>query len=161
MTQKKIAACIFLKDGRAVTDFSGKTFLTETSPVILAEEYDHAGADELVIFDLSEGDEEHEKALNMIRAIQRRVDIPIMGCGNVNRVEDVKKLLYAGCQKAVLNFSKESNIALTEEVSKRFGKNKIGISIDIKRDVRLRLTSLFCYGDKENARTCASAFDDR
>ena len=73
---------------------------------------------------LSEGDEEHEKALNMIRAIQRRVDIPIMGCGNVNRVEDVKKLLYAGCQKAVLNFSKESNIALTEEVSKRFGKNK-------------------------------------
>ena len=130
MTQKKIAACIFLKDGRAVTDFSGKTFLTETSPGILAEEYDHAGADELVIFDLSEGDEEHEKALNMIRAIQRRVDIPIMGCGNVNRVEDVKKLLYAGCQKAVLNFSKESNIALTEEVSKRFGKNKIGISID-------------------------------
>ena len=119
MTQKKIAACIFLKNGRAVTDFTGKTLLTETSPVILAEEYDHAGADELVIFDLSEGDEEHENALNMIRAIQRRVDIPIMGCGNVNRVEDVKKLLYAGCQKAVLNFSKESNIALTEEVSKR------------------------------------------
>ena len=92
MTQKKIAACIFLKNGRAVTDFTGKTLLTETSPVILAEEYDHAGADELVIFDLSEGDEEHENALNMIRAIQRRVDIPIMGCGNVNRVEDVKKI---------------------------------------------------------------------
>ena len=70
------------------------------------------------------------KPWNLIRAIQRRVDIPIMGCGNVNGVEDVKKLLYAGCQKAVLNFSKESNIALTEEVSKRFGKNKIGISID-------------------------------
>ena len=54
MTQKKIAACIFLKNGRAVTDFTGKTLLTGTSPVILAEEYDHAGADELVIFDLAE-----------------------------------------------------------------------------------------------------------
>lgn len=130
MIQKKIAACLFLKNGKAVTDFTGETLLTEASPVSLAEEYDHAGADELVIFDLSTGEEEHEQALNLIRAIQRRVDIPIMGCGNVNRMEDVKKLLYAGCQKAVLNFSKESNIALTEEVSKRFGKNKIGISID-------------------------------
>lgn len=130
MIQKKIAACLFLKNGRAVTDFTGETVLTEASPVSLAEAYDHAGADELVIFDLSSGDAEHEAALNLIRAIQRRVDIPIMGCGNVNRLEDVKKLLYAGCQKAVLNFSKENNIALTEEVSRRFGKEKIGISVD-------------------------------
>ena len=33
------------------------------------------------------------------------------------------------------------------------------INFTIKRDVRLRLTSLFCYGDKENACTCASAFE--
>ena len=130
MTQKKIAACLFLKDGKAVTGFSADEILTEVSPAILAEEYDHAGADELVIFDLSDNEKDHEQSLNLIRAIQRRVDIPIMGCGNVNRLEDVKKLLYAGCQKAVLNFSKESNIALTEEASKRFGKEKIGISID-------------------------------
>ena len=44
-------------------------------------------------------------------------------------MEDVKKLLYAGCAKVVLNFSKESNILLLEEVSKRFGKEKMVISI--------------------------------
>jgi len=130
MMQKKIVACLFIKNGKAVTDFSGTTLLSESSPVELAVAYDHAGADELIIFDLSKEDDEHEETLNLIRTIQRRIDIPILGCGNINRLEDVKKLLYAGCKKAVLNYSKESNIALTEEVSKRFGKNKIGISID-------------------------------
>ena len=40
-------------------------------------------------------------------------------------MEDVKKLLYAGCKKAALNYSKPGNITITEEVSKKFGKEKI------------------------------------
>ncbi|MDD7219767.1 MAG: bifunctional phosphoribosyl-AMP cyclohydrolase/phosphoribosyl-ATP diphosphatase HisIE, partial [Clostridia bacterium] len=41
----------------------------------------------------------------------------------------VKKLIYAGCAKTVLNFSKQSNIDLLEEVSRRFGKEKMIVSI--------------------------------
>ena len=37
----------------------------------------------------------------------------------------LRNLLYAGCMKAALNYSKESNIAITEEVSLKFGKDKI------------------------------------
>jgi hypothetical protein len=48
--------------------------------------------------------------------------VPVIGAGNVKRVEDVKKLIYAGCEKAVLNFAKEADIVMLEEVSKRFGK---------------------------------------
>ena len=40
-------------------------------------------------------------------------------------MEDVKKLIYAGCRKVFLNFSKESNEDLVHEVSNRFGKEKI------------------------------------
>jgi phosphoribosyl-ATP pyrophosphohydrolase/phosphoribosyl-AMP cyclohydrolase len=40
-------------------------------------------------------------------------------------MEDVKKLLYAGCRKAALNYAKESNITVTAEVSQKFGKDKI------------------------------------
>ena len=53
----------------------------------------------------------------------------MIGAGNVKRMEDVKKLLYAGCEKAVLNFSKESNVKILEEVSSKFGKDKILVSI--------------------------------
>ena len=44
-------------------------------------------------------------------------------------MDDIKKLIYAGCEKVVLNFSKKSNILLLEEASRRFGKEKMVISI--------------------------------
>lgn len=40
-----------------------------------------------------------------------------MAAGNINRAEDVKKLIYAGCAKVVLNFAKDSNVELLGEVS--------------------------------------------
>ena len=96
----------------------------------LAQHYSNNGADELLIFDLSEDDEEHEHSLNLIRQISRVIDIPMSGGGNIKRLEDVKKLLYAGCQQVFLNYAKQENIALTEEVSKRFGKDKIAVCTD-------------------------------
>ena len=50
--------------------------------------------------------------------------------GNIRRAEDVKKLLYAGAKRAVLNFSKPLSIDLIEEVSKRFGKERIAVSLN-------------------------------
>ena len=51
------------------------------------------------------------------------------GAGNVKRMEDIKKLLYAGCDKATLNFSKEGNVEIIEEVSNKFGKDKIIVAV--------------------------------
>jgi len=79
----------------------------------------------LLIFDISSGDTEHEQAISNIKSICSAAEIPVMAAGNINRMEDVKKLLYAGCAKVVLNFSKANNISLLEEVSKRFGKEKM------------------------------------
>ena len=78
-----------------------------------------------LVFDLSKTDEEHEKALSVIKEICADVRIPVIGAGNVKRMEDVKKLLYAGCKKVILNYELESNVALTQEVSQKFGKDKM------------------------------------
>ncbi len=47
----------------------------------------------------------------------------------------MKKLLYAGCQRVVLNFSKDSNVKMLEEVSNRFGKEKIVAGILQKEEL--------------------------
>ena len=95
----------------------------------LAGFYSDNGADELLVFDFSSGDEEHEKAIARIREICAVSEIPVMAAGNINRMEDVKKLIYAGCAKVALNFSKQSNIELLEEMSKRFGQEKMYVCI--------------------------------
>lgn len=124
MLVKKFVPCIYLHNGHAVrrlTDLS----VVETDPLRLVQLYNEHGADGLVVFDMSEGDEAHEEALNLVREICAAAEMEVAGAGNVKRLEDVKKLLYAGCRRAVLDFGLESNIALTQEASLRFGRDKL------------------------------------
>ena len=130
---KKLVASLFLYEKEAITSFDNLTVISK-DPVTLAKIYSDKHADELLIFDLSMGDKEHEEALDVIKDICKNVEIPVVGAGNVKRMEDIKKLLYAGCQKAVLNYSKETNIAVTEEVSRKFGKEKIVVSVKNEND---------------------------
>ena len=129
---KKLVASLFLYEKEAIASFDDLTVVSK-DPVALAKMYSDKHADELLIFDLSMGDKEHEEALDIIKDICENVEIPVIGAGNVKRMEDVKKLLYAGCQKAVLNYSKAGNIAITEEVSLKFGKEKIVVSVKDER----------------------------
>ena len=128
--QKKIVVHMYLKNGKAVTGFDGKELLEDGDVMSIAQHYSNNGADELLIFDLSDDDADHEQSLNLIRQISRVIDIPMSGGGHIKNLEDVKKLLYAGCQQVFLNYAKAANIELTEEVSKRFGKEKIAVSLN-------------------------------
>ncbi|MBO5167000.1 MAG: bifunctional phosphoribosyl-AMP cyclohydrolase/phosphoribosyl-ATP diphosphatase HisIE [Lachnospiraceae bacterium] len=124
MNTKKFTACIYLYHTHAVKNLQDMT-IVDTDPVRLAKYYSDNNIDELIVFDMSTGDAEHEEALDIIKEICAAVEVDVYGAGNVHRMEDIKKLLYAGCKKAVLNYSKPENIAITEEVSLKFGKDKI------------------------------------
>ena len=41
----------------------------------------------------------------------------------------MKKILYAGAKRAILNFSKQDSPKLMEDAAKRFGKEKIAVSL--------------------------------
>lgn len=133
---KKFVPCIYLKNKNAVKSFTDPEIVCD-NPVELAEKYNDDNCDELIVFDLSECDAEHEEALDVIKDICNKVDVPVIGAGNVKRMEDIKKLLYAGCKKASLNFSKQGNIDILEEVSLKFGKEKIVICYKDADDVAL------------------------
>lgn len=127
MITKKFVPCIYLYQEHAVKSLSDTT-IVETDPVRLAKYYSENNADELIIFDMSEGDAEHEASLDIMKEICAVVEMDVIGAGNVKRMEDIKKILYTGCKKAILDYEKESNIAITEEVSLKFGKDKILLS---------------------------------
>jgi phosphoribosyl-ATP pyrophosphohydrolase/phosphoribosyl-AMP cyclohydrolase len=131
---KKIVTCLYLKDGKAIKNLKNNEIIS-VNPVDLAKYYSDNGSDEIIIFNLSNTDAEHDQSIGIIKEIGRVAEVPIIAGGNIKRVEDVKKLLYAGASKALLNYSKEGNVALTEEVSKRFGKEKIAVCIDCLKQI--------------------------
>ena len=127
MEFKNIVATIYLKDGKAV---KSPTDLTSAGDVFeKAKMYNDCGIDKIFIFDLSEDDEEHEKNLQTIKELNRNLEIKVCAGGNINRFEDIKKIFYTGCLQVMLNGSKPESIALAEEASKRFGKDRILVSV--------------------------------
>ncbi len=126
-SSKKFTACIYLYRTHAVTTLQDMT-IVDTDPVRLARHYSDHNIDDLLVFDLSATDEEHEEALDIIKDICASVQVDVCGAGNVHRMEDIKKLLYAGCKRAVLDYENPENVAITQEVSQKFGKDKIVIS---------------------------------
>ncbi len=130
MNTKKFIPCIYLYQKQALEGPDKGRSGLGIDPVELAGFYADNGADELIVFDLSEGDKEHEEALDIIKAICHTSEVPVTGTGNIRRPEDVKKLLYAGCKQAALDFSIPSNVDMAKEVSQRFGKEKIATCVE-------------------------------
>ena len=129
MVDKNIVATIFLKNGQAVQSLTDHT-IAHPNVIELAKLYNDSGIDKIIIFDLSEDDEEHEVNINTVKNINRNIELKTCAGGNINRMEDIKKFFYAGCLQVILNGSKRNSIELAEEASKRFGKDRILVSVD-------------------------------
>ena len=68
MIIKKFVPCIYLYHEHAVRNLTDTT-IVDTDPVRLADYYCEHNADELIVFDMSEQDTEHDAALDIIKDI--------------------------------------------------------------------------------------------
>ncbi|MDO5415747.1 MAG: bifunctional phosphoribosyl-AMP cyclohydrolase/phosphoribosyl-ATP diphosphatase HisIE [Lachnospiraceae bacterium] len=129
MTEVKHLICsLGCRDGKAVCQADGGA---EESADIreLCRHCGDSGADQLLIYDCSQTDEDHERTIGCIKEIAREVDTPIITGGRVKRLEDVKKYLYAGAEAVFLEAGSEENVDLIQEASSRFGTEKIYMNL--------------------------------
>lgn len=121
---KKLIPSFGCKNGQAIILDYGSEYYSDDI-IALARYYSDNGADELLIYDMSENDEDHERTIGIIKEVARMADIPLITGGRVKRLEDVKKYLYAGAKAVFLDAGNEDNIDLIKEASDRFGSEKI------------------------------------
>ena len=117
--------------------------VTKENPIVEAKFYNDTGADAVAFFDSEASREGLEKNIPIIREIARNIDIPIIACGGVRRLEDVKKLLYAGASKVCMKSAPLENIGIVREASDRFGSERIIVTIDLTE-----CTDPVAYGKK-------------
>lgn len=129
MGKFRIIPSIYLFNGNVV-DKETKEIVGDGDAVELATFYNNRGADELLVFDLSSSDSEHDANIGTMIKIQDAVDIQMIVGGNVKRLEDVKKYIYTGAKKAILDMSKDTNVEIVKEASERFGSDKIAVMLN-------------------------------
>ena len=129
MGKFRIIPSIYLYNGNVV-DKETKEIVGDGDAVELATFYNNRGADELLVFDLSSSDSEHDANIGTMIKIQDAVDIQMIVGGNVKRLEDVKKYIYTGAKKAILDMSKDANVEIVKDASERFGSDKIAVMLN-------------------------------
>ena len=126
-TPKDITAIVFLKDGMLVRGFRDHTPVGDLAETIRS--FHDNGLDKIILFDLSDHDMEHEKNLHTIKQVTDISEIPVYVGGNINYQEDIKKILYAGCKKVILNALKPKTKELARDGAQRFGKDRLALSV--------------------------------
>lgn len=129
MLLKNLIATVYLKNGLPVKGFHD---LESNGAQLesLVRSYNDKGADKIFVFDLSDDDEGHEQNLHAMKSINRISEVPVYAGGNINRLEDIKKIIYTGCKKAIVHGGKQNAIELIKEGALRFSADKIAVSFE-------------------------------
>ena len=93
-----------------------------TAETIVAME--NAGADAVLLMD-GDNQIQEEQLIKLIKAANSKSDMPLFVKRNYKRLEDVKKVIYAGNTRAVMDVVLDEDFHLMREASERFGKDNV------------------------------------
>jgi imidazoleglycerol phosphate synthase cyclase subunit len=131
---RRVIPCLDVHAGRVVKGIQFQALRDAGDPVELAELYARQGADEVVLLDVSATPEGREHALATVRAVRRRLPIPLTVGGGVRELDDAGALLEAGADKVAVNTAAVARPELLGELAREFGRQCTVLALDAARE---------------------------
>lgn len=133
MLAKRIIPCLDVAEGRIVKGTRFVNLRDAGDPVLVAEEYDHHGADELVFLDITASHEKRKIILDVVSRTAERVFMPLTVGGGIKTLQEIRDLLNAGADKVSVNTAAVADPLFVRKASEKFGSQCIVVAIDAKR----------------------------
>ena len=103
-------------------------------PIENAEFYQKEGADELAMLDIAATVENRKTRLEWVKRVVEVVTIPFAVGGGIGNLNDMQELFDMGVNKVSINTSAVKNPDLISEASSKFGKERLVVAIDGKKN---------------------------
>lgn len=136
MLAKRIIPCLDIKNGRTVKGVRFEELRDAGDPVALAAHYATAGADELVLLDISATAEQRSTLLSLVAEVAKVLTIPFTVGGGIGNLQTIEALLEAGADKVSLNSAAFRQPELLEAAANRFGSQCVVLAIDARKNDR-------------------------
>ena len=133
MLAKRIIPCLDVHAGRVVKGVNFLNLRDAGDPVDVAARYEQEGADELVFLDITASHEQRDIILDVVQRTSEVVFMPLTVGGGIRTLEDIRRLLKAGCDKVSINSAAVKDPNFVREAALRFGSQCIVVNIDPKR----------------------------
>lgn len=102
-------------------------------PAELARLHAEAGADEIVLLDITATSEERETLVETVRRAARQLFIPFSVGGGIRSLQDAARIFDAGADKVSINSAALADPGLIGEIGNRFGSQAVIVAIDGRR----------------------------
>ena len=133
MLALRVIPCLDVKDGRVVKGVNFVALRDAGDPVEQARAYDREGADEVTFLDIGATHENRDTMYDVVSRTAAEVFIPLTVGGGVRSVEDVRRLLLAGADKASINSAAVTDPDLVRRAAEAFGSQAIVVAIDARK----------------------------
>jgi cyclase len=133
MLAKRIIPCLDVHAGRVVKGINFLNLRDAGDPVEVASRYEREGADELVFLDITASHEQRDIILDVVERTSEVIFMPLTVGGGIRTLDDIRRLLKAGCDKVSINSAAVKNPEFVREAALKFGSQCIVVNIDPKR----------------------------
>ena len=134
MLTKRIIACLDVDAGRVVKGTQFLDLRDAGDPAALAAAHSAAGADEVVLLDITATHEKRATLLETVCRTARELFVPFTVGGGVRTLDDASAIFDAGADKISINSAAIANPSLITCIAQRFGSQAVIVAIDAKRN---------------------------
>lgn len=133
MLTKRIIACLDVTGGRVVKGVQFEQLRDAGDPADLAAVHSAAGADEVVLLDISATHENRATLVDTVRRTAQRLFIPFTVGGGIRSLEAAMAVFDAGADKISINSAALADPTLITTIADRYGSQAVVVAIDAKR----------------------------
>lgn len=132
MLTKRIIACLDVKAGRVVKGVQFEKLRDAGDPAELAAAHSEAGADEVVLLDISATSEARTTLAETVQRTARQLFIPFAVGGGIRSLDEATAVFDAGADKITINSAAFADPALITRIANRYGSQAVIVAIDAR-----------------------------
>jgi cyclase len=131
---RRVIPCLDTRNGRLVKGVNFVNIKDVGDPAETGAAYCAAGADELVLLDITATIEGRQTLLDAVKRTVKRLTVPLTVGGGVRSVDDAQALFDLGVAAVSINTAAVRRPALVAEAAKRFGPARVTVAIDTRQN---------------------------
>jgi cyclase len=133
MLTKRIIACLDVDAGRVVKGTQFFNLRDAGDPAELAAAHSAAGADEIVLLDITATHQKRATLLETVKRTAKELFVPFTVGGGVRTLADAAAIFDAGADKISINSAAIADPSLITCIAQRFGSQAVIVAIDAKK----------------------------
>ena len=133
MFRPRLIPVLLLKNLALVKSIQFKDHKYIGDPINAVRIFNDLKADELVFLDIEASKENRLISLDFVKNVGEEANMPFAVGGGIKTIDDIKSVISAGAEKAVINTQAAQNPEFIREASETFGSSTVVVCIDVKK----------------------------